>query len=247
MISNQVCTYFWSLERTSQPEAAPVYYLPSLSASNPVSSCPVHPCSSIFWVLCLSDLNLTVTFLLQTSLPSILIPFSTLQPFPTHPRPSSSSPSPILWLSARDLSKVFCPSSFFSPFFPWTLQSLDFPVTCSINSSTPLYLSCSLHLISLISYSSHKLIFSNWLLFSDSAFFLQAQRPVPLPSIPLTLIRSLVTIQKSFLTSNRVLERHVHWQHRDHLHSVATPIQPCWTATCTSNGEMSCFTFIFLP
>lgn len=88
----------WYFSNNPQLEVTPVYLQSS------ASSCPVHLCPSTFWVLCVQILIPP----LQPSFPnithsnnlsqSILIPFSTLQPFPGHPRPSSSSSYPAPWL-----------------------------------------------------------------------------------------------------------------------------------------------------
>lgn len=139
-------------------------------------SCPVHPCPSTFWVLCvqISTLQLSLPNTTHSSHLSqpILIPFSTRQPFPAHPRPSSSSSPPIPWLLVQGTSTEFSVHVHSLHSFPGPCKVSRFSGNLFNQSVFPLYLSCSFCLIPVISYASQILLSSHWLSFSDSALFL---------------------------------------------------------------------------
>lgn len=112
-------------------------------------------------------------------------------------------------------------------------KSLGFLVTSSISHNL-LYLSCSFYLISIIFYPSQTFLLSDFdsqiLLF----FYRPHSQPHSLSSIPPTVIRSQPT--HPFSQAEGFGER-CSLATRGNVFSVAKPIQLCWTATCSRNGE----------
>lgn len=155
---------------TFQLKATSVCYLPS----SPVFSPPPHhvqlPLSPYLLGFLCSDLNCTSTVLSQQNSfnlsQTILIPFSTLQPFTAHPRPMHSS-CPIPWFSVQGTLLILSPQVH----SPGPHKISRFSGNLFNQSQSSLFTSAVFfHLVSIIFYPSHTFLSSPWL--SDSAFLL---------------------------------------------------------------------------